>query len=348
MRLPTLKWAGDALELIDQTLLPRELVVNRLASAEEVHDAIRRLVVRGAPAIGVAAAYGVLLAARAARGDSADGLRRHVERAADFLATARPTAVNLAWAVRRMAAAAGEEAASAKEVYARLEREARAIEEEDREANRRMGKFGAALLRDGAVVLTHCNAGALATVYYGTAEGIIYAAADAGKNISCYVDETRPLLQGARLTAWELTQAGIPTTVICDDMAAAVMSQRRVDYVVVGADRIASNGDVANKIGTLNLAILARRFLIPFYVAAPLSTVDFDIASGKEIPIEERDPEEVTSFAGVRVAPWGVDVYNPAFDVTPARLVDAIVTEAGVARPPFGAALATLRREAGT
>ncbi len=348
MRLPTLKWAGDALELIDQTLLPRELVVSRLESAEAVHDAIRRLVVRGAPAIGVAAAYGVLLAAGDARGGSTDEMRTRVEGAADFLATARPTAVNLTWALRRMAAAAGEEASSAGQIYERLEREARAIEEEDREANRRMGKLGAALLRDGGTVLTHCNAGALATVDYGTAEGIIYAAAEAGKNISCYVDETRPLLQGARLTAWELTQAGIPTTLICDDMAAAVISQHRVDYVIVGADRIASNGDVANKIGTLNLAILARHFLIPFYVAAPLSTVDFDIASGKEIPIEERNPEEVTSFAGVRVAPMGVDVYNPAFDVTPAYLVDAIVTEEGVARPPLGAALAALRREAET
>jgi methylthioribose-1-phosphate isomerase len=347
MRLPTLKWDGDALELIDQTLLPQELVVNRLGSAEEVHDAIRRLVVRGAPAIGVAGAYGVLLAARDSRDGSVEEMRRRVRWAGDFLATARPTAVNLAWACRRMTAVAEEKATHANQIYERLEREARAVEEGDREANRRMGKFGAALLHDGAAVLTHCNAGALATVDYGTALGIIYAAAEGGKNISCYVDETRPLLQGARLTAWELTQAGIPATLICDDMAAAVMSQRKVDYVIVGADRIASNGDVANKIGTLNLAILARHFLIPFYVAAPLSTVDFDTASGKEIPIEERDPEEVTSFAGVRAAPVGVDVYNPAFDVTPARLVDAIVTDVGVAKFPLGAGLAVLRREAG-
>jgi methylthioribose-1-phosphate isomerase len=348
MRLPTLRWAGDALELIDQTLLPRELVVNRLESAEAVHDAIRRLVVRGAPAIGVAAAYGVLLAARSAQQGSGEEMRRRVARAAEFLTAARPTAVNLAWAVRRMEAAAEERTASAPQLYERLEREARAIEEEDREANRRMGKFGAAFLHDGATVLTHCNAGALATVDYGTALGIIYAAAEEGKNISCYVDETRPLLQGARLTAWELLQAGIPATLMCDDMAAAVMSSGKVDYVIVGADRIAANGDAANKIGTLNLAILARHFLIPFYVAAPLSTVDFGTASGTDIPIEERDAEEVTSFAGARVAPVGIEVFNPAFDVTPARLIDAIVTEAGVARPPLGAGLAALRREAET
>ena len=207
-----------------------------------------------------------------------------------------------------------------------------------------MGEFGAALLRDGATVLTHCNAGALATTDYGTALGVIYAAVDAGKNISAYVDETRPLLQGARLTAWELVQAGIPTTLICDDMAAAVMARGEIDCVIVGADRIAANGDVANKIGTLNVAVLARRFLVPFYVAAPLSTVDFGVASGREIPIEERAAEEVTAFAGSRTAPAGVAVYNPAFDVTPANLVDAIITEAGVARPPLEPALATLNR----
>ncbi len=345
MQLPTLKWAGGALELVDQTLLPSELVIKRCDSAEEVGDAIRRLVVRGAPAIGVAGAYGVLLAAHSAKKTSPGELREHVARAAELLAAARPTAVNLAWAVRRMEAAAQGQGASAQELYERLEREAKAIEEEDREANRRLGKFGAALLEDGATVLTHCNAGALATVDYGTALGVVYAAAEEGKNVSVYVDETRPLLQGARLTAWELTQAGIPATLICDDMAASVMSQGKVDCVVVGADRVAANGDAANKIGTLNLAILARHFLVPFYVAAPLSTVDFDMASGADIPIEERNPEEVTSFAGARFAPVGVDVYNPAFDVTPACLIDAIITERGVANPPLGAALAVLRRD---
>jgi methylthioribose-1-phosphate isomerase len=345
MRLPTLKWTGEALELIDQTLLPGELALEKCRTVEEVHDAIRRLVVRGAPAIGVAAAYGVLLAGREGRDGSTDELRRKVRAAASYLETARPTAVNLSWAVRRMAAVAEEEAASAADLYGRLEREAAALEEEDKRANRRMGEFGAALLPDPATVLTHCNAGALATVDYGTAQGVIYAAAEAGKNISAYVDETRPLLQGSRLTAWELLQAGIPTTVICDDMAAAFMARGEIDCVIVGADRVAANGDVANKIGTLGLAVLARRFLVPFYVAAPLSTVDFAVASGRDIPIEERAPEEVTEFAGRRVAPTGVDVRNPAFDVTPARLVDAIITEAGVARPPLGPALAALKRE---
>lgn len=345
MHLPTLKWAGDALELIDQTLLPNELVIKRCESAEEVRDAIRRLVVRGAPAIGVAGAYGILLAARSVKNGSPEELRESVARAAELLVASRPTAVNLAWAVRRMAAAAEGDGTSTGEIYERLEREAKAVEDEDREANRRMGRFGAALLEDGATVLTHCNAGALATVDYGTALGVIYAAVEEGKTISVYVDETRPLLQGARLTAWELTQAGISATLICDDMAAAVMSQGKVDCVIVGADRVAANGDAANKIGTLNLAILARRFLVPFYVAAPFSTVDFDIASGSGIPIEERDPEEVTFFAGIRTAPVGVDVYNPAFDVTPASLIDAIITEEGVAKPPLEAALAALRRD---
>jgi methylthioribose-1-phosphate isomerase len=344
MRLPTLKWTGEALELIDQTLLPAELLIIKCRTAADVHGAIRRLAVRGAPAIGVAAAYGVLLAAREARDGTAAELRDAAREAADYLETARPTAVNLSWAAERMAAAAGEKAASAEELYARLGREASAIEEEDREANRRMGAFGAALLKDGATVLTHCNAGALATTDYGTALGVIYAARDAGKNISVYADETRPLLQGARLTAWELIQAGVPTTLICDDMAATVMAQGKVDGVIVGADRIAANGDFANKIGTLGLAVLARRFLVPFYVAAPLSTVDFGIAAGREIPIEERAAEEVTEFAGARTAPTGVDVYNPAFDVTPAALVDAIITEAGVARAPLGPALAALKR----
>jgi methylthioribose-1-phosphate isomerase len=341
MRLPTLKWTGDALELIEQTLLPGELSIIKCERVEDVYDAIKRLAVRGAPAIGVAAAYGILIAARS--GDVSVGeIRERVSAAADYLESARPTAVNLSWAVRRMAAVA-EEAASPEELLAALGREAHAIEDEDRSANRRMGTFGAELLRDGDAVLTHCNAGALATVDYGTALGVIYAAVEAGKKISVYADETRPLLQGARLTAWELTQADVPTTLICDDMAASVMAAGKVDAVIVGADRIAANGDVANKIGTMNVAILARRFLVPFYVAAPLSTVDFDTASGRDIPIEERRPEEVTELGGVHTAPVGVDVFNPAFDVTPGRLVDAIITEAGVARPPFGSALAALR-----
>jgi len=347
MRLPTLKWTGERLELIDQTLLPTELAIVACDDAAAVHDAIKRLVVRGAPAIGVAAAYGVLMAAREMLTADPAAMRARVGEAAAYLETARPTAVNLAWAVRRMAAAARADAATGPALYARLETEARAIEEEDRDANRRMGRFGAALLRDGDAVLTHCNAGALATVDYGTALGVIYAAAEQGKRISVYADETRPLLQGARLTAWELVQAGIPTTLICDGAAATVLAQGRVNAVIVGADHVAANGDAANKIGTMGLAVLARRFLVPFYVAAPLSTVDVEIPSGAAIRIEERDPSEVASFAGVRVAPVGVDVYNPAFDVTPARLIDGIITEAGVARPPYGTSLAALKHGRG-
>jgi len=345
MRLPTLKWTGRALELIDQTLLPGELRIIQCRRPAEVYDAIRRLAVRGAPALGVAAAYGVVLAAADREGLSAAELRKRVLAGAAYLETARPTAVNLSWATRRMAAVAAEDAAGAEELYERLEAEAKAIEEEDRQANRRLGRFGAALLRDGDAVLTHCNAGALATVDYGTALGVIYAAVEEGKRISVFVDETRPLLQGARLTAWELTQAGIPATLICDNMAASAMARGEVDCVVVGADRIAANGDTANKIGTLNVAVVARRYRVPFYVAAPGSTVDFGAATGADIPIEERAADEVTTYAGCRTAPLGVEVFNPAFDVTPGTLIDAIVTEAGVARPPFGASLARLRGE---
>jgi methylthioribose-1-phosphate isomerase len=345
MRLPTLKWTGRALELIDQTLLPAELRVIKCERPAEVHAAVRRLAVRGAPALGVAAAYGVVLAATERAGRSVKELRRLITEAAAYLETARPTAVNLSWAARRMAAVAAEEVATAEELYERVEAEAKAIEEEDRQANRRLGRFGAALLRDGDAVLTHCNAGALATVDYGTALGVIYAAAEEGKRISVFVDETRPLLQGARLTAWELIQAGIPATLICDNMAAVVMARGKVDCVVVGADRIAANGDTANKIGTLNVALVARRFRVPFYVAAPRSTVDFGAASGEDIPIEERAADEVTTYAGCRTAPLGVEVFNPAFDVTPGALIDAIVTEAGVARPPFAEGLARLEGE---
>lgn len=346
MRLPTLKWTGAELELIDQTLLPQELVILRCREPAEVHDAIRRLAVRGAPAIGVAGAYGVLLGARKALGDSAAALREAAEKAAAYLEAARPTAVNLSWATARMARAAAAAAPSARDLYEHLEAEARAIENEDREANRKMGAFGAELLRDGDVVLTHCNAGALATVDYGTALGVLYAAQEQGKNISAFVDETRPLLQGARLTAWELQQAGIPATLICDNMAASVMARGKISCIIVGADRIAANGDVANKIGTLGLAVLARFYRVRFYVAAPISTVDFNTAAGADIPIEERDPAEVTSFRECRTAPAGIDVFNPAFDVTPAALVDAIITEGGVALPPYEESLPRVREAA--
>jgi len=339
MPVDTLAWENDALRLIDQTQLPERYVHIECTDVETTAEAIESLRVRGAPAIGVAAAYGVVIGAQevlAAKGDFSAGLGAAVDR----LARTRPTAVNLFWALARM-----REVISAQEGHApeavrdALLEEARRIHEEDREVCRRIGKHGATLLGERATVLTHCNAGGLATADYGTALAVVYAATEAGKEVAVYADETRPLLQGSRLTAWELQQSGIEVTVICDNMSATVLRQRRIDCVVVGSDRIAANGDVANKIGTYGLAIIAREHGVPFYVAAPLSTVDMSLATGDLIPIEERRPEEITHGFGRRTAPEGVGVYNPAFDVTPARLVDAIVTECGVARPPYGDAL---------
>jgi methylthioribose-1-phosphate isomerase len=348
MPVETLKWTEEGLELIDQTRLPGELVYTTCRTPAEVHDALKRLVVRGAPAIGVAAAYGLLLGLKDKRSESKTEFLEELSETAGYLETARPTAVNLFWAVDRMLAAADAAGdVEPPELYDVLLKEADAIREEDRESCRRLGRFGAALLKNGGTVLTHCNAGALATVDYGTALGVVYAAVEEGKRISVYADETRPLLQGARLTAWELGKSGIPVTLICDDMAATVMSQGRIDAVVVGADRIAANGDTANKIGTLGLAILAQYYLVPFYVAAPMSTVDFGVSTGGGIPIEERSPGEVRGFAGCKTAPDDVAVYNPAFDVTPAYLINAIITDRGVARPPLGRSLAALRDEEG-
>jgi len=343
MPIETLRWTDDGLELIDQTKLPGEFTYLTCRTPEDVHDALRRLVVRGAPAIGVAAAYGLLLGLKDKIPSPKDDFAATLGETAEYLKTARPTAVNLFWAIDRMLSAA--EAAGDLEppgLYGVLGREADVIREEDRESCRSLGRFGAELLRDGATVLTHCNAGALATVDYGTALGVVYAAVESGKRISVYADETRPLLQGARLTAWELGESGVPVTLICDDMAATVMAQGRIDAVVVGADRIAANGDTANKIGTLGLAILAQYYLVPFYVAAPMSTVDFNVSSGEGIPIEERSPGEVRGFDGCETAPDGVEVYNPAFDVTPARLINAIITDRGVARSPFEESLNAL------
>jgi methylthioribose-1-phosphate isomerase len=348
MPVKTLCWTEEGLELVDQTKLPGELVYITCRTPADVHDALKRLVVRGAPAIGVAAAYGLLLGLKDKRTESKTGFREALSETAEYLKTARPTAVNLFWAVDRMLAAA--KAAGDIEppaLYDVLRQEADAICEEDRESCRRLGRCGAELLSDGDTVLTHCNAGALATVDYGTALGVIYAAVESGKRISVYADETRPLLQGSRLTAWELGESGVPVTLICDDMAATVMSQGRIDAVIVGADRIAANGDTANKIGTLGLAILAQYYLVPFYVAAPMSTVDFAVATGKSIPIEERSPDEVRGFADCETAPDDVAVYNPAFDVTPASLINAIITDRGVVRPPFEKSLAALRDEEG-
>jgi methylthioribose-1-phosphate isomerase len=321
--------SGDTVRLLDQRLLPGEETWLALSSADAVAEAIRGLVVRGAPAIGVAAAYA--LACEARRGAA----RAALEAAAERLVMARPTAVNLAWAVRRMAGRFGDGAAA-------LLREAHAIRDEDEAACRRIGELGAALIPDKARILTHCNAGALATAGYGTALGVVRAAFEAGKGIAVFAGETRPYLQGARLTAWELQRDGIPVTLLTDGMAGWLMQRGEIACVVVGADRIAANGDVANKIGTYGLAVLARHHALPFYVAAPWSTVDLATPSGDAIPIEERESDEVVILAGRRIAPVGVRARYPAFDVTPAALVTAIVTERGVTREPHRDALRQL------
>lgn len=317
-----IRWTHDALQLLDQRKLPREVVYVECLTASDVAKAIRDMVVRGAPAIGVAAAFGLALAAK--RGDD-------ISSAAGELRRARPTAVNLAWAVDRVleASARGED----------LEREAQKMFDEDIEANRRIGRNGAALIGNRATLLTHCNAGALATAGYGTALGVVRAAVEAGKSIAVFADETRPYLQGARLTAWELQQDGIDVTLITDNMAGHFFQQGKFDAVVVGADRIAANGDTANKIGTYTVAVLANAHNVPFYVAAPWSTIDVRCPSGADIPIEERSATEVVEISGVRVAPEGIAVRHPAFDVTPARLITAIITDRGVLRAPYGEAI---------
>jgi len=318
-----IRWRGDALELLDQRRLPREMIYVTCRTSHEVADAIKHMIVRGAPAIGVAAAFGMALAKL--RGDD-------LQFAAIELKQARPTAVNLAWAVDRMVNAKGATS------------EAEAILREDVEANRRIGRFGAELLGARATVLTHCNAGALATAGYGTALGVIRSAVEQGKKIAVFADETRPYLQGARLTAWELQQDGIDVTLITDSMAGHFFQQRKFDAVVVGADRIAANGDTANKIGTYTLAVLADAHSVPFYIAAPVSTIDLATKSGQTIPIEERSATEVTEIAGARIAPDGIAVRHPAFDVTPAKLITAIITDRGVLRPPFEESIAQCYR----
>lgn len=333
--LATIKWTGKTLELLDQTQLPlvKEYVV--CADYRDVQDAIRSMKVRGAPAIGVSAAYGMVLAAYECEtcADSIDMFLECLDNAASCLISARPTAVNLEWAVNRMLDKA-REIGDLAEIPAALAELAQEIENEDLEVCRRIGKHGAELLPSSATVLTHCNAGSLATAGYGTALGVVRAAVEGGKEIQVYADETRPFLQGARLTAFELAEDNIPVTLITDNMAAYVMSQGMVDCVIVGADRIAANGDVANKIGTYGLAVLAREHDIPFYVAAPGSTFDFTIQSGQEIVIEERDENEVAEIFGQRIAPEGIRILNPAFDVTPHRYVTAIITEQGVIHSP--------------
>jgi methylthioribose-1-phosphate isomerase len=333
----TLAWIGDAdtgfLRLLDQTLLPTQIQYRDCRTVEDVWEAIRNLRVRGAPAIGIAAAYGVVLAVA---NSSLGRMDADIQRACKHLATARPTAVNLFWALARMQEVSQRECRTLPDV-ALFRREllaaAQTIEDEDRRMCRAIGQAGAALIASGQGILTHCNAGGLATADYGTALAVLFTAAEQGKRIHVVVDETRPLLQGARLTAWELQQRGIETTLICDSMAAQVMKEGRVQLVIVGADRIAANGDTANKIGTYGVAVLAKMHDIPFYVAAPSSTFDLKLASGDAIPIEQRDPREVTHGFGKQTAPDGVHVYNPAFDVTPAALITGMITEMGLIRP---------------
>jgi methylthioribose-1-phosphate isomerase len=341
----TLRWEGDRLELIDQRILPLRFEYVACASAAEVAAAIRDMVVRGAPAIGCAAAFGVALAALRAGSASRDDRHAAMDAAFSMLRESRPTAVNLFWALDRMRRVYDAARHAAPEVLsARLLAEARAIHDEDIAANRSMGRLGAARVPDGARIMTHCNAGALATAGYGTALGVIRAARDAGKRVSVVANETRPFLQGARLTAWEMVEEGIPVTLVTDNMAGALMRAGRVDLIVVGADRIAANGDVANKIGTYTLAVLAARHGLPFYVAAPLSTFDPTLPDGSAIPIEQRSAAEVTGFRDLRWAPDGVVVENPAFDITPAELVTALVTEKGIVDRPDTAGVAALLR----
>ena len=340
--IPTLTWTPEGVRFLDQTKLPLEECYRLAASYEDVADIIVTMVVRGAPAIGVSAAYGVALGALKSRARSVDEFAPEFKEICARLAGTRPTAVNLFWAIDRMKGLFRKllsGGASLEAVQERLLKEAHAMYDEDIAACKAMGAFGGELLPAEGGVLTHCNAGALATCGYGTALGVIRAAVERGKQIHVYADETRPFLQGARLTAWELMADGIPTTVICDNMAAALMRQGKIQAVVVGADRIAANGDVANKIGTYSVAILAREHGIPFYVAAPWSTIDLATACGEAIPIEERPQREVTHHAGKQLTPHGVGICNPAFDVTPAKYVAAIITERGVLRAPYSEAL---------
>ncbi len=336
--IETIRWVGDLegrLELIDQTLLPTEFRMIECRDVGTVHEAIKTLRVRGAPAIGIAAAYGVCLGVQPfVNGDEGRFFAR-LEEVAGYLAGSRPTAVNLFWALERMkrAAAACRGRKSPREIAGALLAEAIAIHEEDRRICRAIGRHGAELLSDGQGVLTHCNAGGLATADYGTALAVVFAAVESGKRIHVYADETRPLLQGARLTTWELQQRGIPVTLICDSMAAQVMREGRVQATITGADRIAANGDAANKIGTYGVALAAAAHKIPFYIAAPQSSFDLALPTGEGIPIEQRDPREITHGFGCQTAPNGIDVYNPAFDVTPARLITALICEKGVIRP---------------
>jgi methylthioribose-1-phosphate isomerase len=336
--LPTIAREADAVVMIDQRKLPSEEVYVRCRSAADVARAIKTMVIRGAPAIGVAAAMGIAFGMRKSTATGTQKFAAEFYRVCEMMAATRPTAVNLFWAIDRMKrtfAAAAEAGQSVEQIKDALDRDAASIHDEDLASCRAMGAFGAAVVPADARILTHCNAGALATAGYGTALGVIRGAVEAGKHVTVLADETRPFLQGARLTAWELIRDGIQTTVITDNMAGAIMRMGQIDLVVVGADRIAANGDTANKIGTYTVAVLAHEHRIPFYVAAPLSTIDLDTPDGDTIPIEERNAKEVTHLRGTRVTPVGALIRNPAFDVTPNRLIAGIITERGIVRAPY-------------
>ena len=339
-----IEWLGDRIKIIDQTELPHKEVFLELHDYHEVTEAVKKLRIRGAPDIGVAAAYGLALGAQSIKTNSKDEFLAKLRPVSETLASSRPTAVNLFWALERMnkVAQGGENVAQIKKD---LISEAKRIESQNDEANRRLSKLGAELIPDGFTILTHCNAGALATAAYGTALGVIKMAKEQGKRVKVYATETRPLLQGARLTTWELLKENIPVTLITDNMAGHFMNKGNIDCVIVGADRIAANGDVANKIGTYTLAVLATENGIPFYVAAPVSTIDLSVISGADIPIEERNPDEVTSIQGIRIAPEKVNAANPAFDVTPHCYISAIITEKGVVREPYVERLKALQEE---
>jgi methylthioribose-1-phosphate isomerase len=337
--IKTVEWTDEGVRMLDQRLLPTEEKYLMLRSYDEVAEAIKKMVVRGAPAIGVSAAMGLALGAKQSVGTSVADLEYDFDYMCEVMSGTRPTAVNLFWAIERMRdefRRAKAQTDDVEEVKRRLVTQSQAIFDEDIKANRALGRFGGELIPDNSTVLTHCNAGALATAGdYGTALGVIRGARDAGKRVAVIADETRPFLQGSRLTAWELSKDEIPVTLITDNMAGHIMKQGKVDTVVVGADRIVANGDTANKIGTYMVAVLARQHGIPFYVAAPISTIDLSLATGDEITIEERDTHEVTHIREQQLAPEGIDVQNPAFDVTPNEFITAIITDKGVARPPF-------------
>jgi methylthioribose-1-phosphate isomerase len=343
--IQTLEWTEQGVRFIDQTKLPMEETYVVCKTHEQVAEVIRTMVVRGAPAIGVAAAMGIAIGVKNSKAESVGELKRELDQICEIIGKTRPTAVNLFWAIRRMQEKFERvRVRPLAQIKQDLIEESKRMHAEDIAANQAMGRHGATLMPSEGGVLTHCNAGALATAGYGTALGVIRAAVDQGKKIHVYADETRPFLQGSRLTAWELMKDGIPTTVISDNMAGAMMRQGKIGAIVVGADRIAANGDVANKIGTYSVAVLAKENGIPFYVAAPISTVDMECADGGGIPIEQRNPKEVTHIGGKQMVPDGVSVENPAFDVTPAKYVNAIITERGIAREPYGE---SLRRLAG-